>query len=749
MDERVSGNSHRNGAGIVRFGTFGVDLRAGELRKGGIKIKLYGQAFSVLAALLEQPGQVVTREELRQKLWTGDTFVDFEQGLNKAINKIREALGDSAENSRFVETLPRRGYRFIAPVTFDGVSSGAADSASGAPAAPSRHWRLWLVSAVACLFALTTMALAFLYFHRALAVSQVVRFEIPVPANLSALGYLAVSPDGQNIVFVAGSADGQTRLWLRSLETLEVRSLDGTDGAFLWPFWSPDSRYVAFFAQGKLKKIATSGGPAAVLCEAHPPASGGSWNGQDTIVFGSNDGTHQVAATGGSSSLVTGGAGSVTPLFLPDGRHFIYLRDLGPQDSGSGIYIGSLDAKPQQQSANKLLPDYSVVAYASSSDPYIGELIFVRGATAAPGSVGTLMAQRFDTRQLKLIGQAVPIAEHVSNVSLSVSRTGELVYVAGAQQMQAGLAGSIRGRLTWLDRQGKSLGAFGDPGLYRSLALSPDGKQVAFERADPQNADTLNLWLYDFARGVTTRFTFDSAWDESPVWSPGGTEIVFASNRTTEFDLYEKPSNSAAEDRVPFKSDEDKVPNSWSADGQFLSFYSVLPPSRQSVLPLGPDEAGRKPILVERSVFSEAAGSFSPNGRWMAYMSDESGKYEVYVRPFDAASAEKTSTGAVMPATAKWRVSKDGGWNPLWRRDGKELFYLSSEGGTAMAVAVDASGTFQAGPPKALFKVPPGVLYWDVSADGQRFLMANPSTASSTTQPPFTVVLNWQATLKK
>jgi eukaryotic-like serine/threonine-protein kinase len=634
-----------------------------------------------------------------------------------------------------------------ARISLEDILSGTPDLVSAALAESSaKARRSWAAAGIAVVLGLAALSFALLYFRGKTPAARTVRFEIPVPATVNALGYLAVSPDGRNLVFVAAGADGHNRLWLRSLEALETRPLDGTEGAFLWPFWSPDSRFIAFFAQGKLKRVAASGGPAVVLCDA-PSAQGGSWNEADQIVFGSNDGTQQVAASGGTPRLITTGAGSVVPLFLPDGHHFLYLRDLGPEDSGSGIYIGSIDAKPQEQPSSKLLADYSIAAYAASSDPAIGNLLFVRGGTAAPWSLGTLMAQWFDIRQQKLIGQAVPISEHVSNVGFSASESDVLVYVAGAQTKQEGFVGTIEGRLTWFDREGKALGEFGDAGLYRTFALSPDGKRVAFERADTRNPDTINIWLYDFARGTTTRFTSDSAWDQSPVWSPDGSQIVFASNRGTEFDLYEKPSNLAAEDKLLFRSAEQKAPGDWSPDGKLLLFYSLIPPSHLLALPLG--EADRKPIPIERSAFSEAAGRFSPSGRWIAYQSDETGKYEIYVRPFDEPSAKGTTNANRTPAMGKWMVSKDGGVNPLWRRDGKELFYLTSEGGTAMAVEVNTTGTFQAGASKALFKVPAGVLFWDVSSDGKRFLMAVPSGTSASSQPPFTVVLNWQAALKK
>jgi len=306
--------------------------------------------------------------------------------------------------------------------------------------------------------------------------------------------------------------------------------------------------------------------------------------------------------------------------------------------------------------------------------------------------------------------------------------------------------GSLQGQLTWFDREGKALGAFGDSGAYRTLALSLDGKRVAFERSDPKNPSVHNIWLYDFARGAATRLTFDSAWDSNPVWSPDGDHIVFGSDRDGEFNLYRRNASLSGEDELLFKSPEPVLPSSWSPDGRVLLYYNPRNPSQLSLLPLGGSEADRKPVLIESSEFNQIGGSFSPDGRWIAYLSDESGRNEIYVRSFDISFATEKSASKESSVTGKWMVSKDGATGfPLWRRDGRELFYLSVDG-SAMAVDVN-TGEFQSGIPKALFKVPTGVLFWDVSSDGKRFLMTVPSAAI--VQPPFTVVLNWPSLLRK
>jgi eukaryotic-like serine/threonine-protein kinase len=648
---------------------------------------------------------------------------------------------------RCLQKDPKQRLQAIgeARIAIDEVLSGTRDPTSAISAArPAKQWHLWLVSGVAGLFVLATALLAFLYFHQKAPAIQATRFEIALPEKFVPNTFFALSPDGRRLAFIGTGADGQSRLWVRSLETLEPQPLDGTEGAEDRPFWSPDSRFIAFYSQSKLKQIEVSGGPVLTLCDASG-VWGGVWTG-DKIVFGSHVGIRLVDASGGVSSPITTDEFASAPSLLPDGRHFIYLRELAPGVSGTGIYLGSVDAKPQEQSSKKLLDDDSLAVYTPSSDPAVGYVLFVRGASGN-GARGTLMAQPFDTRRFELTGEAVPIAERVSNTSFWASGAGVLAYMTDPQAtVLTGSRGNIWGQLTWFDRQGKALGAVGDSGLYRSLAISPNGKRVAFERVDLQNARSRNIWLYEFARGVTTRFTFDSSWDSNPVWSPDGSHIAFGSQRDGTFDLYQKASNLAGEDEPLFKSGLDKVPSSWSPDGRFLLYYFVNAPSEVWGLPLGGVARDRTPVRLMHSELDGRRARFSPDGRWIAYASSESGNSEIYVRPFDTSSAMGSSSAGGTAVTGKWMVSKDGGDSPLWRGDGEELFYLSRDG-MAMTVAVSTGGVFQAGIPKALFKVPPGVLFWDVTADGKRFLMTAPSAAG--VQAKFTVVLNWQAGLKK
>jgi len=648
---------------------------------------------------------------------------------------------------RCLQKDPKQRLQAIgdARISLDEVLSGAPDPAlAGAAGIFAPLWRRALPWSVACIAVLAALALAFVHFReKPPAPGEPMRFHMSPPdkTTFALSPWFVLSPDGRQLAFDTVGTGGVSSLWIRSLDSLEARPVPNVETGLF--FWSPDSRYIAFDGGGKLEKVDISGGPPQVLCDIKGNAVGGSWNRDGVIIFPQAPGAlMRVSADGGSPSPLTtldpsrGDLTDAFPSFLPDGRHFIFLRTSSKPEN-SGIYVGSLDAKPEAQATKKLLADNTLAVYVPSSDSGAGQLLFLRGSV--------LLAQPFDARRLELTGEPVAIDEQVSVARFSAS-VGLLVYLAGASLNFSNPTGVIQGQLTWFDREGKVLGTFGDPGLYRTLAISPDGKRVAFERADPQNAQIRNIWLYEFSRGVATRFTFSPASDTGPVWSPDGSRIAFASSRGGQFGLYQKASNLAGEDELLFKSSDFKIPSSWSPDGSALLYYFAGRSSELWALPLGGGAAERKPARVASSEFDEAMGRFSPDGRWVAYQSNESGKDEIYVRPFDTSSAAGPSSTTSTPLTGKWLVSNGGGDSPLWRGDGKELYYLSPDG-MAMAVAVNTGGVFQAGVPKPLFKVPASLIFWDVSADGRRFLLPAPSGASAAT--PFTVLLNWQAGLKK
>ncbi|MFI5357690.1 Serine/threonine protein kinase [Candidatus Sulfopaludibacter sp. SbA6] len=598
-------------------------------------------------------------------------------------------------------------------------------SAEIAPARPRMGWVAIAVAVVAVAFA---AAIALVHFREEPPVAETARFEIAPPPSAQFTCCLSISPDGRKIVFTAQkSTDARPNLWVRALDAVEAKVLvqNVTGGLTLPdPFWSPDSQFVAISTNGKLKKVEASGGPAQTICDTPPGFVGGAWNPDGVIITGGTGGLIRVPAAGGEPSPLTTLDPSrqerdhIGPAFLPDGRHFLYLRR-SDRGQNNGIYVGSLDAKPEQQDTRRLLAADLPAVYAASPGASTGHILFLRE--------NTLMAQPFDAGKMALAGDAVPVGESVQgHGAFAVSTTGTLIYRTGA-------AGANRW-LTWFDRQGKTLGQLGDPADYgASLALSPDGTRVASTRGPSATSD---IWLVD-SRGVSSRFTFDPASDREPIWSPDGTRIIFASNRAGHYDLYQKPANLAGDDALVLKSDEDKYPASWSRDGHFLIFWAVNPITHADLWVL-PEPAGgpgdHQPVPWLRTEFNERDGRFSPDGHWIAYLSDESGRYEVYVRPFMPGNS---------PA-GKWQVSKDGAspLTPRWRSDGKELFF-SNTTGILMAVEVSTTPVFHSGNPEPSFRLP-GV--WDVTGDGKRFV--GPAEAAGDSAPvTIKVALNWAARL--
>jgi Tol biopolymer transport system component len=649
---------------------------------------------------------------------------------------------------RCLQKDPKQRLRDIgdARISLDEVLAGAPDaSLAGASQAVVPRWHRTLPWAVAAAFAIAFAALGWVYLRGANTPAQtaeLTRFEILVPEKtaLAANGVFALSPDGRQLAFAATGSDGVQRLWIRSLDSLKARPLPGSESPAIPPFfWSPDSRYIAFQSGGKLKKIDISGGAAESLCDVSGYAVGGSWNRDGVIIFGSgNAGLMRVSANGGSATPLTTLDSSRKetdhglPSFLPDGRHFIYLR-LSSSPENNGVYIGSLDAKPDQQDSKRLVATDWGPAYAPSSDANMGQLLFVRD--------GTLIAQPFDARRLELSGEPVTVAEQVGNFLdggfFSASANGALAYRTGAGGAS---------QLTWFDRQGKILGTVGEPAvLYYTLALSPDGTRTAASEFDTQN-EIQALWLLDLSRGRNTRFTFGPSSSLFGTWSPDGGRIIFASNPSGVADLYEKLASGVEDEELLLKSSENKYPTSWSRDGRFLLYWTPDPQTRKYGLSVLPFEGDKKPFPFLRTDFNNYDGHFSPDGRWVAYVSDESGRSETYVRTFSP-----DSSGAATDTGGKWLISTDGGTDPRWRADGKELYYVALDG-KVMAVEVAATPGFQASVPKILFQAPPQIdvttpYLWDVTADGKRFLF--PAPAGQQGNAPFTVVLNWQAGLKK
>lgn len=573
-------------------------------------------------------------------------------------------------------------------------------------------WMAAMVLVSACLG-----ALALLQFRQhALPDPRSLRFLVFPPEHAifsPSSAFAAVSPDGQTLAFVA-SHDGDNALWTRTLDSLATRQMPATEGASM-PFWSADSRFIAFVSRGRLKSINVATGAVQALGPV-PFGKAGTWNREGVILLNPafEGGLYRMPATGGVLTPVTqldpslGETAHDWPQFLPDGRHFLFLALSTVPEHNRVLYVGSLDSPVR----TRLLTGTSHARYAQP-----GALLFLRGHK--------LQIQPFDAVSLRLSGEATPIAEPVEhNVrtgrgAFSVSDAGVIAYRAPSET-----------RLAWYDRRGRELDAVGEPGRYSDPVLSPDERQIAVARLDPKTAVS-DIWLIDIKRQVPTRLTFEQA--SMPVWSPTGRRIAFWTANTLSW----KAIDGTPSERL-IDVDPSTVPLGWSPDGRLLLFAITAAVTRFDIWAL-PIAGDRRPLPLLTSSFVEAQAQVSPDGRWMAYVSDESGRHEVYVRAFPA-------------GTEKWRVSSNGGLDPRWRRDGRELFYLSLDR-TLMSVAIRVEPTVGIGATTPLFKTRMSALVsmlyyrnqYDVTRDGQRFVINQPS--AETAPSPMTVVVNWSSAL--
>ncbi len=634
----------------------------------------------------------------------------LERVVNHCLEKSREERFQSARDLAFdLQSL-------------SGNSSQTITTSLPVTSFWSRRWerKAWLI--LPGILLLAGLALAIPYFRSSSSPAEVraLRFLIFPPEQSNIVGIALISPDGQRLVMRITDSTGKVALWIRPLNSLAAQMLAGTEGGGS-AFWSPDSRSIGFFAAGKLKKVDVAGGTAQTICEA-AEGRGGTWNRDGVIVFSHTgaDGLLRVSAGGGVPTLLTKLDQSRQetwhrmPSFLPDGNHFLYVVNSVRRED-SGVYIGALDSNE----TSRLVISNTNAVYAPP-----GYLLFMREST--------LMAQRFDATTRQLSGEPLPLVEQVNVTpigfgSFSVSDDGVLVYLSGGGQSL----------LTWFDRNGKLLNSTGAANYYSNFFLSPDEKRVAVASWDPQTSSR-DIWIIDSARTTSTRFTFNAADDFLPIWSPDGANILFVSDRSGLGNFYEKPTSGAANEEEILKTNERKWPGDWSRDGQYIAFTSSSPQTKLDlwVLPIAGD---RRPISFLQTSFNEDGPRFSPDGHFIAYYSDDSGPYEVYVQPFPASGA-------------KWQISSGGGMQPRWRRDGKELFYMAPNR-KLMAVDVKLDkGTFEVGLPKLLFQThsigyagPRNV--YESSADGQRFLIN--SLQSEANSIPVTVIINWTADLKR
>jgi len=598
---------------------------------------------------------------------------------------------------------------------------GSAGPAPAAPAAPRRVMLPWAIAVLATVAALLAVIGAIVRDQaRPVPETRAYKSVIVPPAALTGapVRRMQISPDGRRLAFVAPDASGQTVLWVRLLEDAQAQPLRGTDSAGS-PFWSPDSRWIAFQADGKLKKVEASGGTVTTIGDAveTPP---GTWN-RDNVILTSGGGNLIVrqSASGGPQVPVTV-AGTeaaerihITPFFLPDGRHFLYAASrIGA--ATSAIYVTSIDSKESTHLLNGGVPQYAN-----------GYLLFLRGTM--------LMAQRFDPDRLALSGEAVPLAEDVQmNTStgtgaFSVSQTGELVYQTGA---------SVGSRLTWFDRAGKMRGIFAEAGPFADVQLSPDGHWASATKVTSEGRS--DVWLIDVARNLPRRFTVDSTGGFAAVWRPGSTRLVYGVRRPASLDFVEQSIDGTGATTL-LSDGKDKFPIAFSPDGNVLLYQLRMGATRGRLWTLRVQERTSRQLFPDTDPPQQTA-EISPNGRWIAYTGlTDGGVSTLYVASFP-------------DGTGKREIPSRGAATPHWRRDGKELYFTTP--GKLMAVDVDTSGeAIDIGAPRSLFEVTvPAVALgmrstYAVSPDGERFLFNTWNTENAVT--PITLVVNWMRTLRQ
>jgi Tol biopolymer transport system component len=566
---------------------------------------------------------------------------------------------------------------------------------------PSRPRYTLLAGALALALVLSAV-LAFLYFRQQPHSQPLAKLNVLLPAK-SIVRSLAVSPDGRFIAMVLVK-EGKQQIWIRALDALGMTPLEGTDNA-ADPFWSPDSRFLAFFADSKLKKIERTGGPAQTLCDALGTV-GGTWNDKGDILIGALDQVLRVSDTGGAVSRIPGHAGirEIFPVFLPDGRHYVATREAA---QGAGLWLNSMDG-PE---AWRILPDTTraqVVAPAPGSR--IGAILFTRA--------GTLTALPFDKKRLEPAGDPFSVAQQIAGGTNSEwlaasSYSGVVAYVSGQLSTW---------QYVWRDRQGKNLGAIGNAGGV--VMISRDGKRLV---GDPAGQIT----ILEFGSRVSTRLTV-TPWGQNPAWSADGRYIAYNGSGG----IYRKATAGGSPPELLLHSQTLAVPKSWSPDGRYLIYAQVYPGTGSDLFALPIGQPGAQPMALWQTPATSGQGEFSPDGRWVAITSNDSGQSEIYVIPFPPTASEK-----------KWAVSKGGGVMPRWRRDGKELFYISPDW-KMMAVDVDTRPTFRSGTPRALFDtemadtgIRNGPMSWDIAADGRRFLIVTDKTQETSS---LNVILNWR-----
>jgi Tol biopolymer transport system component/DNA-binding winged helix-turn-helix (wHTH) protein len=702
-------------AGMVRFGPFTVSFSDSEVRKHGIPVRMAEQPFRVLQTLLEQPGKVVSREELHERLWASDTFVDFERGLNAAVAKLRTALNDSADQPLYVETVARKGYRFIAPLAQEATTSPLAGPILPSVPVIARKWVVPVSVALALFITVLTLSFGTWRKARAGAVRPLSQVDIEVGDEVS---QPAVSPDGARIVFSTSNG-----LAVRRLDDTNITLLKNTQGASL-PFFSPDGRSVGFFAGRKLMKVTIDGGAVVNLCDA-PLGGGASWGEDHTIIaaLNSTGGLSRIPDSGGSpqpfTEAETGmnkdnrGTSHRLPHVLPAGHGTLFM-------AGDGRAEGALRVQPPNGAAAKTLVEGAAGGRYLSS----GHLVYFKH--------GTLFAAGMDIRRLVLTGPASPLVDGVSlqpsrSADFDVSFSGTLVYRKGGA--------AAKRKLVWLNSSGAKESVGFEPAGYLTPRLSPDGKRIALVLDSDGQTD---LWAYHLPQGKT-RLTFDGERKCCPVWTPNGEFLLFSSKGAL---AWVRADGGGKVERVS-SSDTNTAPWSISHDGKWLTFHRTEPKTGTdvSVVPLeqvaGILRVGESRPLV-RQAGIQAAPSLSPDGQWMVYSSDESGQRELYVIPFSPEGPERNG---------RWQASNESIMSPRWCPECEAIFYRGGMDRKVRLLLYKISGnTFIPGKSRIWAEQQISEIghfpNFDVAPDGTRVLAVIEQEGSRTDETHLRLMLN-------
>jgi Tol biopolymer transport system component/DNA-binding winged helix-turn-helix (wHTH) protein len=731
----------------VRVGEFHLDLDSGELVSNDTRVRLQVQSLELLKALLERPGVMVGREELRQRLWPNDTFVDFDHGLNAAVRRLREALGDSADSPRFVETIPRKGYRLVAAtdvVTAEPRTARSPVDSISPDAVGTRREHEWRPAGIAIgiviVLAGAWLAATRMRSDTAARVDSrppLASLTIDVPPGwiIQIWDQVAVSPDGRYIAFTAVGPDRIRSLWLHPLAGTAARQVPGSETALV-PFWSLDSARVGFFANGKLQAASLFGG-VQVLNVLTPTALTATWMAGGDILFTPLGATSGPPSRGIGLRRLVNATGTVQPVGSPpESRQFVdHLAPHAIPGSGAFTFLrwnttrleltGHIGELGTPRTFEIGRTDSRIIVTTS------GHAVFVRN--------GTLVAQRLDVPNRRLVGASFPLAEDVAvyhPILGHFSASSDLIVYLTRTAL------TTTAQLKVVDREGATIRTFGDIAEYGGLRVSPDGTRVALARRDP-NSGTRDIWVYDLSGRTPVRLTFDGHDDMAPAWSADGQAIMFTSDRSGERDIYRKDSAGRRPEARVFSSTHSKSLNAWSPNGRFFIYDTGARPSIDaqgrvnkgdlfSVSLEGTPQV--RPLAT--SLAYEALADISPDGTLVAYHSSDAGSSEVFVETFP----EKGG---------RWQVTTAGGWEPAWSANGRELFFISSRE-ELCAVQVDRTGgTVRFGPQRVLFKLHTTahttVRRYAPLPDGERFVVLMSESFRSPQR--MNVLVNWRSAL--